>query len=105
MDANKKFSINNMMLAFISVLIVIGLVALAGFLLLTPPPTKSSPPPMSIPTDPAPTAAATCRQKKRSRFWRMCFRATSKKSKALNNFCCCEPDVCRPAVFLLKISI
>ena len=37
MDANKKFSINNMMLAFISVLIVIGLVALAGFLLLTPP--------------------------------------------------------------------
>ena len=37
MDENKKFSINNMMLAFITVLVVIGLVALAGFFLLTPP--------------------------------------------------------------------
>lgn len=37
MDDNKKFSINNMMLAFITVLVVIGLVALAGFFLLTPP--------------------------------------------------------------------
>lgn len=33
----KKFSVNNMLLAFISVLVVIGLVALAGFFLLTPP--------------------------------------------------------------------
>jgi Multidrug resistance efflux pump len=37
MSENKKFSINNMMLAFITVLVVTGLVALAGFLLLTPP--------------------------------------------------------------------
>lgn len=37
MNENKKFSINNMMLAFITVLVVIGLVALAGFFLLTPP--------------------------------------------------------------------
>ena len=37
MNENKKFSINNMMLAFITVLVVIGLVALAGFILLTPP--------------------------------------------------------------------
>ena len=37
MDVNKKFSINNMMLAFIAVLAVIVLVALAGFFLLTPP--------------------------------------------------------------------
>ena len=32
MNENKKFSISNMMLAFITVLVVIGLVALAGFL-------------------------------------------------------------------------
>ncbi|MDH6359108.1 HlyD family secretion protein [Parabacteroides sp. PF5-9] len=37
MDKKKKFSINNMMLAFIAVLTVVGLVALAGFFLLTPP--------------------------------------------------------------------
>lgn len=37
MDKNKKFTINNMMLAFISVLVVIALIALAGFFLLTPP--------------------------------------------------------------------
>jgi HlyD family secretion protein len=37
MDENKKFSTNNMLLAFIVVLAVIGLVALAGFFLLTPP--------------------------------------------------------------------
>lgn len=37
MDENKKFSIGNMMLAFITVLIVVGLVALAGFFLVTPP--------------------------------------------------------------------
>lgn len=37
MNENKKFSISNMMLAFITVLVVIGLVALAGFFLLTPP--------------------------------------------------------------------
>ena len=37
MDSNKKFTISNMMLAFIAVLVVIGLVALAGFFLLTPP--------------------------------------------------------------------
>lgn len=37
MNENKKFSISNMMLAFITVLIVVGLVALAGFFLLTPP--------------------------------------------------------------------
>ncbi|MDR0430123.1 MAG: efflux RND transporter periplasmic adaptor subunit [Tannerellaceae bacterium] len=34
---DKKFSVNNMLLAFISVLVVIGLIALAGFFLLTPP--------------------------------------------------------------------
>ena len=33
----KKFSTNNMLLAFITVLVVIGLVALTGFFLLTPP--------------------------------------------------------------------
>ncbi|KAI4362396.1 hypothetical protein C825_004479 [Parabacteroides sp. ASF519] len=37
MNENKKFSISNMMLAFITVLVVIGLVALTGFFLLTPP--------------------------------------------------------------------
>lgn len=37
MNENKKFSISNMMLAFITVLVVTGLVALAGFFLLTPP--------------------------------------------------------------------
>ena len=37
MNENKKFSISNMLLAFITVLIVIGLVALTGFFLLTPP--------------------------------------------------------------------
>ena len=37
MDEQKKFSMNNMMLAFIAVLVVVGLVALAGFFLLTPP--------------------------------------------------------------------
>jgi len=37
MSEKKKFSISNMMLAFISVLVVIGLIALAGFLFLTPP--------------------------------------------------------------------
>ncbi|MEG1543326.1 MAG: efflux RND transporter periplasmic adaptor subunit [Tannerellaceae bacterium] len=37
MSEDKKFSISNMMLAFITVLVVIGLVALAGFFLLTPP--------------------------------------------------------------------
>lgn len=37
MNENKKFSIGNMMLAFITVLVVVGLVALAGFFLLTPP--------------------------------------------------------------------
>ena len=37
MNEHKKFSINNMMLAFITVIVVIGLVALAGFFLLTPP--------------------------------------------------------------------
>lgn len=36
MSEAKKFSMNNMMLAFITVLVVIGLVALAGFFLLTP---------------------------------------------------------------------
>ena len=35
--SEKKYSINNMLLAFIAVLIVIGLVALAGFFLLSPP--------------------------------------------------------------------
>lgn len=37
MSEKKKFTISNMMLAFITVLIVIALVALAGFFLLTPP--------------------------------------------------------------------
>ena len=37
MNEHKKFTINNMMLAFITVIVVIGLVALAGFFLLTPP--------------------------------------------------------------------
>lgn len=37
MDNKKKFSINNMLLAFIVFVGVIGLVALTGFLLLTPP--------------------------------------------------------------------
>ena len=39
MDANekKKYSINNMLLAVFAFLAVVGLVALAGFLLLTPP--------------------------------------------------------------------
>lgn len=36
MNENKKFSISNMMLAFITVLVVIGIVALAGFFLLRP---------------------------------------------------------------------
>ncbi|WP_085536181.1 HlyD family secretion protein [Massilibacteroides vaginae] len=36
MSEAKKFSMSNMMLAFITVLVVIGLVALAGFFLLTP---------------------------------------------------------------------
>ena len=37
MDEQKKFSMNTMMLAFIAVLVAVGLVALAGFFLLTPP--------------------------------------------------------------------
>ena len=37
MNENKKFSINNMLLAFITFLGVVGLVALTGFFLLTPP--------------------------------------------------------------------
>lgn len=37
MNEDKKFSINNMLLAFITFLGVVGLVALAGFFLLTPP--------------------------------------------------------------------
>ncbi len=37
MNDNKKFSMSNMFLAFISFVIVIGLVAAAGFFLLTPP--------------------------------------------------------------------
>ena len=37
MDEQKKFSMNNMILAFIAVLVAVGLVALAGFFLLTPP--------------------------------------------------------------------
>ena len=37
MNDNKKFSISNMLLAFLSFVIVIALVALAGFFLLTPP--------------------------------------------------------------------
>ena len=36
MSENKKFTISNMMLAFIILIVVIGLVALAGFLLLKP---------------------------------------------------------------------
>lgn len=36
MSDEKKFSMSNMMLAFITVLVVIGLVALAGFFLLSP---------------------------------------------------------------------
>lgn len=37
MSLNKKLSINNLILAFITVLAVIALIALAGFFLLTPP--------------------------------------------------------------------
>lgn len=37
MGTEKKYSMNNMLLAFIAVLIVVGLVALAGFFLLSPP--------------------------------------------------------------------
>lgn len=37
MNENKKYSISNMALAFIAVLIVVGLVALAGFFFLSPP--------------------------------------------------------------------
>lgn len=37
MKENKRFSTNNMLLAFIAFLVVIGLVALTGFFLLTPP--------------------------------------------------------------------
>jgi HlyD family secretion protein len=37
MSTEKKYSINNMLLAFIAVLVVTGLVALAGFFLLSPP--------------------------------------------------------------------
>lgn len=37
MNENKKYSINNMLLAFITFLGVVGLVALIGFFLLTPP--------------------------------------------------------------------
>ena len=37
MAENKKYTLNNMMLAFIATLIVVLLVALAGFFLLTPP--------------------------------------------------------------------
>ena len=36
-DNKQKYSVNNMMLAFIAVLVAVGLVALAGFFLLTPP--------------------------------------------------------------------
>ena len=36
-DNKKKYSVNNMMLAFIAVLVAVGLVDLAGFFLLTPP--------------------------------------------------------------------
>lgn len=36
-DNKKEYSVNNMMLAFIAVLVAVGLVALAGFFLLTPP--------------------------------------------------------------------
>lgn len=37
MSWNKKLSINNLVLAFITVLAVVALIALAGFFLLTPP--------------------------------------------------------------------
>jgi len=37
MNTQKKYSVNNMLLAFIAVLVVIGLVALAGFFLLSTP--------------------------------------------------------------------
>lgn len=37
MSLNKKLSINNLLLAFLTVLAVIALIALAGFFLLTPP--------------------------------------------------------------------
>ncbi len=37
MNENKKYSISNMALAFIAVLVVVGLVALAGFFFLSPP--------------------------------------------------------------------
>ena len=37
MNKQKKYSVNNMLLAFIAVLVVIGLVALAGFFLLSTP--------------------------------------------------------------------
>ncbi|MCC8155287.1 MAG: efflux RND transporter periplasmic adaptor subunit [Tannerellaceae bacterium] len=37
MHENKKYSISNMALAFIAVLVVVGLVALAGFFFLSPP--------------------------------------------------------------------
>ena len=37
MSTEKQYSMNNMLLAFIAVLVVIGLVALAGFFLLSPP--------------------------------------------------------------------
>ncbi|MDR1881094.1 MAG: efflux RND transporter periplasmic adaptor subunit [Tannerellaceae bacterium] len=37
MDGKKEYTVNNMLLAFIAVLVVVGLVALAGFFLLTPP--------------------------------------------------------------------
>ena len=37
MNENKKYSINNMLLAFITFLGVVGLIALTGFFLLTPP--------------------------------------------------------------------
>lgn len=37
MEKEKKYSMNNMLLAFIAVLVVVGFVALAGFFLLAPP--------------------------------------------------------------------
>jgi HlyD family secretion protein len=37
MNDNKKYSINNMLLALIAVVVVIGLIALTGFFLLSPP--------------------------------------------------------------------
>lgn len=37
MNENKKFTMNNMLIAFIAVVVVIAFVALAGFFLLTPP--------------------------------------------------------------------